>query len=140
MQLRVSPARRATTNTRAGSPSRPGTVAETITPIIVARAETRRLIRLLSDAPRRITYQHSARAINDADNNANVSATNPGLTFVSVCRLRERFKRVSANAASPTPPATIKATMTGLTRQDTCRPLDEESCVFTLGPGSDRWC
>ncbi len=99
---RVSPARRATTNARVGSPSLPGTGAETSTPIIVARAQTRRLIRVLIDAPRRITYQHSARAINDSASNANVTATNPGQTFVNACRLGARFKRVRASTVSQT--------------------------------------
>jgi len=102
---------------RAGSPSRPGRVAETITPIIVARAATSRLIRVLASALRRITYQHSARTINDTDISANVKATNPALTVVSACRLRERSKRVRANAAIPTPPAKMRNTITGLARR-----------------------
>ena len=57
---RVPPSRRLTTTVRAGSPSRPGSAADTRTPIMIPR----RASRLRTDVPaaRSTAYQDSARS------------------------------------------------------------------------------
>ena len=76
---RTRPTRLATISARDGSPSRAGSVADMSTPIIVARAASRRRTRVPGRAARRIACQASARTSMEAHISAKATSTHTGV-------------------------------------------------------------
>ena len=76
---RTRPTRLATISARDGSPSRAGRVADISTPIIVARAASRRRTRVPGRAARRIACQASARTSIEAHMSAKATSTQTGV-------------------------------------------------------------
>ena len=80
---RMRPRRRDRISAREGSPSRAGSVADISTPIIVARAVSRRRTRVPGSAARRIACQASARSSIDAHISAKATSTQTGVAASS---------------------------------------------------------
>ena len=76
---RTRPTRLDRISAREGSPSRAGSVADISTPIIVARAVSRRRTRVRGSAARRIACQASARRSIEAHMSANATSTQTGV-------------------------------------------------------------
>ena len=99
----IDPTRRATTIARAASPSRPGKTAETITPIIVARATTGAGTPAPGSAARSTTSHDTARMSRDSTISAAASASQPTCTPTSAWTTLCSPRRVIATTASPSP-------------------------------------
>ena len=92
---------RVSTTTRVGSPMRPGTTAEAITPIIVARVTASQGIGVSGSAARSVSCQEIERSTSEHAISTNASATQPGLAVIRAWPMRCRPRRESAKASSP---------------------------------------
>ena len=109
---RTRPTRRDRISARDGSPRRAGSVADIRTPIIVARAVSRRRTRTPGSAARRIACQASARSSIEAHMTANAASTHTGVAASSARPIDSIPIRWSASAASPAPATTPAPTST----------------------------
>ena len=142
---RTRPTRLATISAREGSPSRAGSVADISTPIIVARAVSRRRTRVPGRAARRIACQASARTSIEAHMSAKATSTQTGVAATIARPIDSMPSRCSASAARPAPatapPRPARGARSRATRR---RPAagafgssDGSRCGPTRGPGSD---
>ena len=99
----IDPTRRATTIARAASPSRPGKTAETITPIIVARATTGAGTAAPGSAARSTTSHDTARRRSDSAISAAARASHPRCTPTSAWTTLCSPRRPIATTANPSP-------------------------------------
>ena len=100
---RIRPTRRDRINAREGSPSRAGRVADMSTPIMVARAVSRRRTRMPGIAARRIACHASARSSIEAHMSAKPASTHTGVAANSARPIDSIPIRCSASAVRPTP-------------------------------------
>ena len=98
---RTRPTRRATISARDGSPSRAGSVADISTPIIVARAASRRRTRVPGSAARRIACHASARTSIEAHISANATSTQTGVAATIARPIDSMPSRWSASTREP---------------------------------------
>ena len=91
---------------RLGSPKRAGRVADISTPIIVARAVSRRRTRVSGSAARRIACQASARSSIEAHMSAKATSTQIGVAATIARPVDSIPMRCTARAASAAPPTT----------------------------------
>ncbi len=137
---RTRPTRLATISARDGSPSRAGRVADISTPIIVARAASRRRTRVPGRAARRIACQASARTSIDAHMSANATSTHTGVAATTARPIDSMPMRWSASAASPAPataPATISARLRGARHRAAARRPGPSARATAAAAGPD---
>ncbi len=77
--------RRLSTTTRMGSPSRPGSTAEAMTPIIVARITANQLSAVCGNAARSVSYQDTERSTSESPISATASTIHQGSALISAC-------------------------------------------------------
>ena len=92
--------RRVSTSTRVGSPMRPGTTAEAITPIIVARTTGAQAIGVSGSAARSVWCQETERSSSDSAISTSASTIQPGVAVIRAWPMRCSSRRESANATS----------------------------------------
>ena len=100
---RMRPSRRDRIRAREGSPSRAGSVADISTPIIVARAVSRRRGRTPGSAARKIACQASARRSIEAHMRVKAASTHHGVAASRARPMDSMPMRWRARAVSPAP-------------------------------------
>ena len=126
---RMRPRRRDMISAREGSPSRAGRVADMSTPIIVARAVSRRRTRMPGMAARRIACQASARISMEAHIRTKPRSTHTGVAARSALAIDSMPRRLSARAVRPTPATAPAPTAT----RRAVRALRRRPCAGSVG-------
>ena len=99
---RAEPSRRLTISDRDGSPMRPGSSADTMTPMTVARRTAAKPTETCGMAASSVWYQDAARNTSDVPIRASASATQPRFADASVFPTLCRSSCDTASATRPT--------------------------------------